>query len=363
MTSLALAADIVPAREFLTRLFSGYPEGEGLTCEVRCLGLETEGETGDSDAVSPPNNYYDSTYIYRGNHNNYSAPKSDRNDNVTRKWFGLKKVDFAASSACDLSDSHNVYCGVLPRSGRGGFANDVFFANWLWCDLDAGNSSEADVFAMLQRIYQSLPTPAMLVFSGSGGVHLYWRLEKTVALDSAASRRQFTNTLRRLAREVGGQAPGVHADIAAAEVARVLRIPGTFNHKWRPAREVILMVVKSPSVMPMEWFEAHLPLEPCSQAQEASRSRLTGKETSYPAAGGGWNGWIPEKALQWAMTPTAEGGRNQDMCSWAAFLRRELHLPTEVIRDLLERKRNINPGSRMSDREIDSIARWAGLSA
>ena len=59
------------------------------------------------------------------------------------------------------------------------------------------------------------------------GGHPYWLLTDAIGLwvDTASTRA----LLRRLAHAVGG-------DICAAEPARILRLPGSQNHKYDPPR-------------------------------------------------------------------------------------------------------------------------------
>src|SRR5262249_51166826 len=74
--------------------------------------------------------------------------------------------------------------------------------------------------------------PTVMINSG-GDFHCYWVLSHPIDLqrDSLA----FRDLLRRTAR-------ALHGDLAAAEAARVLRVPGTLNFKYdRP----VLVTVKS----------------------------------------------------------------------------------------------------------------------
>jgi hypothetical protein len=89
----------------------------------------------------------------------------------------------------------------------------------LWVDLDTS--------AARGRLARFKPVPSMIVHSG-GGAHAYWELREPAAADAAEP------VLRRLAM-------ALEADRACAEVARVLRPPGSFNHKTRPARPARLI--------------------------------------------------------------------------------------------------------------------------
>jgi hypothetical protein len=74
--------------------------------------------------------------------------------------------------------------------------------------------------------------PSALVLSG-GGVHVYWWLHEPLDLRAQQGRDFARLLLRSLATFLG-------ADIKSAEPAHILRLPGTLNHKYAPARPVTL---------------------------------------------------------------------------------------------------------------------------
>ena len=88
-------------------------------------------------------------------------------------------------------------------------------------DLDYQTTWESDV----RKRLNAFPfVPTMAIESG-GGLHLYWLL--TQPRDAQDSRLE--PVLRGLAAHFGG-------DRAAAEIAHVMRLPGTLNHKYDPPR-------------------------------------------------------------------------------------------------------------------------------
>ena len=115
----------------------------------------------------------------------------------------------------------NIFFGVATRQGGGGKKENCREVAALWCDADFKNSSEADVW---RRVKAFSPKPSIIVASGNG-VHLYWLLRSPVP----AQAEVIEPILRGLARALGG-------DGKSAEMARVMRLPGTLNHKYRPPR-------------------------------------------------------------------------------------------------------------------------------
>lgn len=122
----------------------------------------------------------------------------------------------------------NLYFGVATRvDATGGALSNCLALPALFVDLDFKISSEAE---SRQRL-ASFPLMPSLVVATGGGLHCYWRLREPLDLRKDAGRARAL--LRRLATHLG-------ADLAAAEPARILRIPGTYNFKYDPPRRVEL---------------------------------------------------------------------------------------------------------------------------
>lgn len=207
---------------FLRRLFAGYPDDAGLTCEIRAFRTK---------------------------------------DDMRREWFGLseKHLGLAAELCAEMAPTCDVYVGVLPRRGRGGHQRNVTHARWLFCDLDAGDDGRA--FELLMKSGVAMP-PAMMVATTSGGAHLYWELARTMELDTPAKHDTYRDLLKRVVVAIGGKAPGAHADPNAAEEARILRVPGTLYHKADPPTRVrMAWFDKAEALHPLDWHK-RLPLAP-----------------------------------------------------------------------------------------------------
>ncbi len=125
--------------------------------------------------------------------------------------------------------TQDVYVGVLPRFGsikeitnrppkvKRGTLDDIKGGNWLWADLDAHkielNGKDILTYA-LERF--GVP-PNIVVSSGSGGIHLYWKIEY---IDNNSKIKELNNIL---ADRFGSDHVG--------DATRILRVPGTSNHK------------------------------------------------------------------------------------------------------------------------------------
>ena len=121
----------------------------------------------------------------------------------------------------------NIYVGVAKRRDRtSGKKANLSGIYALWTDLDFKTAPEAECRKRLAEC----PLPPSIIVATGGGFHVYWMLIEP--LDAVTECALAESYLRRLAGYFDG-------DPACAEVARVLRIPGTLNHKDDPPRPVV----------------------------------------------------------------------------------------------------------------------------
>ena len=111
----------------------------------------------------------------------------------------------------------------LARPGRGG---QVLPGAVAWIDIDEP--------ANVERVRRFPHRPHMVVVSGSGGLHAYWRLAAAIELDELEA------VNRKLAGHLG-------ADDGIWDRARIMRVPGTVNAKaGRPCRLAYLDLAARP---------------------------------------------------------------------------------------------------------------------
>jgi hypothetical protein len=112
----------------------------------------------------------------------------------------------------------DVYYGVLPRTDRGGKAEDVVKETaTLWADVDAKAHNDSKQASLMALIDYDIP-PAIVVDSGHG-YHAYWILNQFIPVDRAIT------IMRGIARQVKGD--------HVYDAPRILRLPGTQNWKDR----------------------------------------------------------------------------------------------------------------------------------
>lgn len=119
-------------------------------------------------------------------------------------------------------EGYNVYFGTSPRARQEGNKQAVEKVWCLWVDLDAkmlpGGKPET-----LKRLKEFPLVPTAITDSGHGH-HGFWRLKELEAVSDSKNVARIEAYLKALASALGG-------DPQAAELARVMRLPETFNVK------------------------------------------------------------------------------------------------------------------------------------
>jgi len=168
---------------------------------------------------------------------------------MRRRFLSASALEQTGNTIRSLGARTDVYVGVLPRWRHGGGRGDVVGdGRTVWVDLDLPDGSRA-----LEPVE---PAPSLVVASGAPGhVHAYWRLRRAV-LPSTIERAN-----GRLAFALGG-------DLRAGDAARILRPPGTVNHKHSaPVR----LVGQDPSTVPVGDLIGGLPDPPTWRAGRTAR--------------------------------------------------------------------------------------------
>ena len=189
-------------------------------------------------------------------------------------WFAA--ADEAAAAALRMAKTHDVYVsGGLRRAGLGvdvrGKSDDVTGLAALWADFDVAGVAHAkkglpQSMADVERILADLPLqPSAIVASGTGGVHAWWIFHEVWDLTPAGENAKaqalaygWGETIRQAAKRLG------FAFDSLADLARVLRVPGTFNHKGGTAKPVRLETLTDRRFNPSD-FEPFVTARPAGQ--------------------------------------------------------------------------------------------------
>lgn len=105
-------------------------------------------------------------------------------------------------------------------------------------DLDCGPTkdyaTQADALKALRGFCKQTGLPRPTLINSGRGVHVYWRLDTPVSRETW---HPVADRLKSLCKKHGLKADPV----VTADAARVLRVPGTHNHKDDPASEVVFV--------------------------------------------------------------------------------------------------------------------------
>jgi hypothetical protein len=126
----------------------------------------------------------------------------------------------------------------------------------VWADIDVvagAHDSKKRYPETMEQVYNLLKLlplyPTMVVETG-GGVHAYWLFDKMFKCEEENMHFEAQNMVFRwqsLIRKIFHEYGGYTID-STADLARILRVPGTLNHKYQPAREVSITKYDAPLI-------------------------------------------------------------------------------------------------------------------
>jgi len=147
------------------------------------------------------------------------------------KWFDAQNPPETPTGP------YNYYFGIHPvtaiptHSSKGQLAKPenvrsqiavIAAINCLFAEFDAPDFDDGKPGAMAH--VEALPLPPTVIVDSGGGYHCYWLLWEEISINSQAGREYMDSVQKRWVDFVG-------SDGGAKDMARVLRIPGTFNRK------------------------------------------------------------------------------------------------------------------------------------
>lgn len=166
--------------------------------------------------------------------------------------FHVSEIDAAVSQAIALSSAYNVYFGLgfpseSPEKGSRGKADDVGCITALWVEIDIvdpGHKEKAlpPDLKSAKILLDAFPLPPSITVHSGGGIHCYWLFTEPQVLESREDRDEVHKLNLRLQATIRQEAEknGWKID-PTADLARVLRVPGTANHKNSPPRPVNIL--------------------------------------------------------------------------------------------------------------------------
>jgi hypothetical protein len=222
-----------------------------------------------------------------------------------------------------LAGTHDVYLGVALRLGESGTKDGVSRLLALHADLDIKGEYTAE---SRRRQLQDLPHPPSMRVCSGGGWHLYWLLERPAVDERDLGRCE--QAMRGLAEKLNGDP--VH------DRSRILRVPGTFNHKLDTPRPVSLV-------------EHH----PDRRYTLDQLEEMTGTAQEVKGKGSVQNSVVPREILS---SPIEDGQRNFSLASVAGSLR-DRGLDRETIDAVLQEVNRRRCSPALPEGEVSAIAR------
>lgn len=203
-------------------------------------------------------------------------------------------LSWLVSQVGALSRQENVWFGVCLQNcaavaqGRRGKAQTAVAMPGLWFDLDCKGENHAESsLPSFEEAFEfieggPLGPPSIIVRSG-GGLHAYWLFDHLWVFNDEADRERamrlsqaFQLDLIRLAGKRGWALDNT------SDLARLLRLPGTLNHKYKPPRPVELARLDERRRITVEDAEARVPKAKVGVPPAAGKKRRQRKGEREP---------------------------------------------------------------------------------
>ena len=153
-----------------------------------------------------------------------AIPKN-KQERPTAVALDVDNLDGVSRYIATVGKSRDLYIGVATRDHD----RQPVALHALFTDIDNKDfATEAEARESLA----AFPLKPSAIVQSGGGLHVYWISRTPIDLTNGGAPRAKT-LLRKLAAVTGG-------DMRSAEPARILRLPGSLNHKYSPSRPVTL---------------------------------------------------------------------------------------------------------------------------
>jgi AAA domain len=200
------------------------------------------------------------------------------------KWFSTAELQAAAKTIIATGKRADVYVSVgthdtKQEEGRRGGERSILSIPGFWADLDIGElghkpaslPNPPDESSALS-IMEGLPEPSMLMHSG-GGLQAFWLFDEPWVLDEPIEKKaakEASNEWHNLL-EARGKEKGYHVD-KTASLDRILRVPGTGNHKADQIRPVNARVIDGRSYPVVEMASLGIPEPSISPTKDSPQA-------------------------------------------------------------------------------------------
>ena len=173
----------------------------------------------------------------------------------SRKATNFDSIEEAAKYVEGLDLNSNVYYACCVQSGSSAKNQPRSYEtacgiNMFWADIDIGDHGNGkpyapDLESVLSIIDEFPLKPSLIVFTGHG-VHVYWLFREPWIFSDQKEKAQAEEWCKRLQATLRGFAAKKGCTIDAThDLARILRVPGTFNNKPGMPRAKVEVLVEN----------------------------------------------------------------------------------------------------------------------
>ena len=166
------------------------------------------------------------------------------------EFVSINQINGVDSIASKLNSRLNVYFGLGTRykvlgNKKRGKASEISALPGLWMDFDSsdGKHKESNIPSKdnLNNFIFSLQWKPSLIVNSGGGFHVYWLFDQAYTITSKSDRASISDISNRFQKHIfdKGLQYGWKFDITG-NISWALRLPGTTNKKYNPARDVIV---------------------------------------------------------------------------------------------------------------------------
>lgn len=168
-----------------------------------------------------------------------------------KTWsFAVSDLRMMSNAATAIQDERDVYFGLGGsmqgiNDNKRLLSNNVSFITCLWMDIDILGPAhkQTDLPPTIKDALSILPGflfPSITVSSGNG-LHMYWLLKEAWVFESQEENIRASNLMIRLQSFIRSLAKerGWKLD-STPDLSRVLRVPGTLNHKLGQPKPVVI---------------------------------------------------------------------------------------------------------------------------
>lgn len=164
-----------------------------------------------------------------------------KNKKVSQSFY--PSVQELTDAVDGVSDGSDLYFGCAAyKDDTSRTKDNVASVKSFWLDLDAGRGkpykSYTEAVAALGQFCADIGLPKPTAVTSGNGVHAYWLLDEAITREEWEPVAEHFKTIT--------EAKNLHADPSrTADIASILRIPGTFNYKNPQDPKLVVMLFEA----------------------------------------------------------------------------------------------------------------------